>query len=409
MNKMRMDERADMKKNRYTFIIIIGLLLTLSSPLVRAGVITGHIDKRDTTVSPAAYAMAYVAECRTGTTANEHGDFVLRLPDKYDGKTVVVEYSLIGYTSVDRSVIVVPDGAPQQVDSVILDFSPIMLAASYVTADGKDPAEYILEQVWKTADKNRKKVKNYNAHVEYTLATHELPMVAHILPGFTLMMAQIAAGFMGIGPVMDYSIKHNDLFATVELDRQVKNGVRKDSNHKILEMTPGLPKSVQNNVTSIFGKIDLYGLLYGKQNAWGRKFTRRSDFELSGSYNYGDYIVDVLYWKDPNSDATATIHVIEDNWSILKVQVGRQEEAVQCEARDIGGGIFLPVSFVMKPALTRIKVKDIPMFIERANAEIKDKNVRKRAIKLLQEYQARGEDFNPYIAARFNVRYGAAE
>ena len=46
------------------------------------------------------------------------------------------------------------------------------------------------------------------------------------------------------------------------------------------------------------------------------------------------------------------------------------------------------------------------MFIERANAEIKDKNTRKRAIKLLQEYQARGEDFNPYIAARFNVRYG---
>ena len=319
----------------------------------------------------------------------------------------MVEYSLIGYTSLEHEWTVVPEGAPTQVDSVILDFSPIMLAASYVTADGKDPAEYILSQVWKTADKNRKKVKNYSAHVEYTLATHEIPMVAHILPGFTLMMVQVAGAFMGIGPVLDYSIKHDDLFATVELDRQVKNGVRKDSNHQILEMTPGLPKNVQNNIKSVFGKIDLYGLLYGGQNAWGRKFTRRSDFELTGSYNYGNYIVDVLYWKDPNSDATATIHVIEDNWSILKVQIGRQEEAVQCEARDIGGGIFMPVSFVMKPALTRVKVADIPMVIDRANAEIKDKNVRKRAVKLLQEYQARGEDFNPYVAARFNVRYGA--
>ena len=403
---MKHDDVKEMRKHRYTFIIIIGMLLTLPSLSMRAGIIRGHIDKRDTTVSPASYAMAYVAECRTGVTADERGDFLLRLPDKYNGKKVTVEYSLIGYTALEREWEVVPEGSTAPVDSVILDFSPIMLAASYVTADGKDPAEYILEQVWKTADKNRKKVKNYNAHVEYTLATHELPMVVHILPGFTIMMAQIAAGFMGIGPVVDYSIKHDDLFATVSLDRHVKNGVRKDSNQQILDMSPGLPRNVQNNVKSLFGKIDLYDLLYGKNNTWGRKFTRRSDFQLTGSYNYGNYIVDVLYWKDPNSDAEATIHVLEDNWSILKIQVGRQEEAVQCEARDIGGGIFLPVSFVMKPALTRIKVKDIPMFIERANAEIKDKNVRKRAIKLLQEYQGRGEDFNPYIAARFNVRYG---
>ena len=162
-----------MKRIHYTLIIIIGLL-ALPSGVLRAGVIRGHIDKRDTTVSPAAYAMAYVAECRTGVTADEHGDFLLRLPAQYDGKKVLVEYSLIGYTSLEKEWEVVPEGTPAPVDSVLLDFSPIMLAASYVTADGKDPAEYILEQVWKTADKNRKKVKNYNAHVEYTLATHEL-------------------------------------------------------------------------------------------------------------------------------------------------------------------------------------------------------------------------------------------
>lgn len=68
-----------MRKHRYTFIIFIGLLLTLPTLSMRAGVIRGHIDKRDTTVSPAAYAMAYVAECRTGVTADEHGDFILRL------------------------------------------------------------------------------------------------------------------------------------------------------------------------------------------------------------------------------------------------------------------------------------------------------------------------------------------
>lgn len=399
-----------MKNFAYSFIIIAaGLSFGLSCLPVSAGTLRGHIAKRDTSVSPASYAMAYVGELKTGATADENGDFVLHLPDRYDGRKVLVEYSLIGYSSLEKEVTIVPDGTFAPADSVVLDFSPIMLAASYVTADGRDPAEYILSQVWKRADENRKKVKNYSAHVEYTLATHELPMVSHVLPGFTLMMAKIAAGFMGFGPVVDYAVTHEDLMASVSLDRTLKNGVRKDTNHQILEMTDNLPRNVQNNIKSIFGKIDLYGLLYGKNNAWGRKFTRRSTFELQGSYNYGDYIVDVLHWDDPNSDASATIHVLEDNWGILKVQVGRGEEAVQCEARDIGGGIFLPVSFVMRPALTRIKAENIPAFIERANVEIKDKGIRKRAVKLLESYRDRGEDFNPYVAARFNVRYAGME
>lgn len=397
-----------MKNFAYRFLIS-GVLFGLSCLSVSAGTLRGHISKRDTSVSAAAYAMAYVGELKTGATADENGDFVLYLPGQYDGQQVQIEYSLIGYSSLEKSVTVVPDGQTAPADSVVLDFSPIMLAASYVTADGRDPAEYILSQVWKTADANRKKVKNYSAHVEYTLATHELPMVAHILPGFTLMMAKIAAGFMGIGPVVDYAITHEDLMASVSLDRTLKNGVRKDSNHQILEMTDKLPRNVQNNIKSLFGKIDLYGLLYGKNSAWGRKFTRRSTFVLQGSYNYGDYIVDVLHWDDPNSDASATIHILEDNWGILKVQVGRGEEAVQCEARDIGGGLFLPVSFVMRPALTRIKAADIPAFIERAEVEIKDKGIRKRAVKLLEGYRDRGEDFNPYVAARFNVRYAGVE
>ena len=387
-------------------VIWLSLLVFLWPTPSEAGTLRGHIDKRDTTVSPAAYAMAYVAGLRTGATADENGDFVLSLPESCNGKTLRVEYSLIGYTTLEKDVDI-PAGGQEVTDRVVLDFAPIMLAASYVTADGKDPAEYILSMVWKTADKNKKKVKNYTADVVYTLGTHELPVVTGVLPGFTLMMGKIAAGFMGVGPLVDYCTRHDDLKATVSLTRVVTNGARKDSNHQILEISPdNVPKNVQNNIKSVFGKIDLYGMLYGSNNAWGRKFTRRSTFVLEGSYNYGDYIVDVLHWKDPNTDATATIHVIEDLWQILKVQVGRQEEAVLCEARDYGGGIFMPVSFVIKPALTRIKVKDIPMAIERCKAEIKDKGTRKRAIKLLEGYQARGEDFDPYILARYNVRYG---
>ncbi len=384
--------------------LLCALLMLAASPL-SAGILRGHIDKRDTVVSPAAYAMAYVPSIRMGVTADENGDFQIRLPAALEGKSVAVEFSLIGYESLEKTLTVAHGEADAARDSVILNFAPIMLAASYVTADGSDPAKYILSKVWETADANRKKAWNYSADVNYTLTTHNLSLVTKIVPGFTLFWAKIAAGFMGIGPLVNYSTTHDDFTATVSLHRDVKNGVQKDTDRKILEMTDRLPKDVQQNVLSIFGKVNLYGLLYGSQNAWGRKFTRRSDFVLTGSYNYGDYIVDILQWKDPDSDASATIHVIEDLWQILKVQVGRGEEAVLCEARDMGNGIFMPVSFIMQPTLTRVKARDIPAFIEIVKREKMDKNIRKRAIKLLEEYYARGEDFNPYIVVRFNVRY----
>lgn len=391
-------------KNRATYLILFFALL--STKLWGAEVIIGNVCKKDSLVSAADYAMVYLPDYKVGTTANERGDFSLKLPAEAIGKNVRLEFSLIGYKTQWKNIDCTDTATQIVLDSVVLAFEPIMLAATYITPDGMDPAKYILSQVWKTADANKKMAKNYRARVHYDITTHKLPMITKVIPGFTLGFAKFIAAFMGIGPLVDYCLKNDDLYAQVSLERSVKNGRTKDSNIQMLQHTEGLPKAVQKNILAGFRQIDLYEMLYGNDNAWGRKFSKRSDFELVGSYTYDNKIVDVLHWEDPNSDATATIHVIEENWSILKVQVGRGEEAVICEARDMGNGIYMPVSFTMKPSLTRIKVKDIPFFIERLKTEKGiSQTIRKNAIKLLEEHLNEGKDFNPYILGCYNVQY----
>ena len=403
-----------MKRKR---LFISMLFALLAFPAYSVEYVTGNICKKDSVVSAADYAMIYLPEYKVGAIADEQGNYKIQLPAGAKEKGFRMEFSMIGYETKWQDVRwakaangtangTTGKDATMKLDTVTLGFEPIMLAASYVTPDGMDPAKYILSQVWKTADKNKKKVANYKAEVQFDVTTHNLPIIAQIIPGFTLGIVKMGAAFMGFGPFVDYSLKTQDLFAQVTLERTVTNGRAKDNNIQMVKCSDGLPKSVKTNIMTGFKKINLYGMLYGNDNAWGRKFSRRSDFELIGSYLYDDKIVDVLHWEDPNSDATATLHIVEENWGILKVQVGRGEEAVLCQARDIGNGIYMPVSFIMKPSLTRIKHSDIPKFIERVKTEKGlNKTIRKRAIKVLEQHHEDGKDFNPYIIGCYNVHY----
>ncbi|MGN0191484.1 MAG: hypothetical protein ACI39U_07505 [Candidatus Cryptobacteroides sp.] len=113
--------------------------------------------------------------------------------------------------------------------------------------------------------------------------------------------------------------------------------------------------------------------------------------------------MDVIEWQD--SRVRAAVHIVEDDWGILKAQLYSNEgEVIRCEARDRGNGVYMPVTFVMKPALTMVRAEQIPDLIEEVKKIKKLSNsTRERAIKVLESHI--GEDFNPYISIDCSVRY----
>ena len=217
-------------------------------------------------------------------------------------------------------------------------------------------------------------------------------------------LIKLAAGRFGYGPLLKHIINNDSFYARAALERKVRGSRTEDTDKRILESNSKLPHKVESNILSMFEMVDLYNMLYGEKRDWGRKFASNHDFELVGTYMYGDRPVDILSWKNQHSDIKVSVHVVEELWGILKLEIGRGKESIIYDARDVGGGIYMPICFVVKPELTLIKAEEIPGLIEDLeNNRRMDKKMTKKTVAVLREHL--GSDYNPYISIGYNVKY----
>lgn len=385
--------------------LLMRLLVPLLSFLLGAALhaqsfeVEGNVYFRDSTLVPASYITVYCPSLGTGTLTDEAGRFSMRLPVKGSHK---LEFSRMGYRTEEREVAYVGTGV-QEVPPVYMELQPIFLASAYVTPDGKSPAEYILSQVWKTAKSNRTRLGDYGAYVNYNLSTHQMPLVKELASGFARGMIQPAVYATGYGPLINYCFKNDDVAVKASLTRTVIAGKTTDSAQRLLSSNQVLPKAVRKNVLSLFSLVDLYGMLYGEKKEWGRKFSQKHQFSLVGTYEYGGHLVDILYWKNKYSGFTATVHVVEDLWGILRIEVGRGKEVMRCEARDNGKGIYMPVTLVLKPSLSLVNEENLPKVVDDLEKS-KDisKGTARRARKLIEENKG---NLNPSVTIGYSVKY----
>lgn len=387
---------------KITLIILMLAALTITAA---AREFSGRIFLQDSTLIEGDYVMVYCHDFSTGTLADEDGFYSLTLPDT--GSNIKLEFSRIGYTTLYKEY--PNNGEKITIEDVVLQPQALMLTAAYVTPEGMDPAKYVLSKVWEQSKRSKKKQLNYSADINYTIASHGLTIINEVLPRGVVGLAKFAAAVNGFGPLARYCLNNEDLYAEARLHREVKKGKAKDSGHEIVRSDQKLPKNVTKDILSVFEMIDLFDLVYGKAMNWGENFSKENKITLIGTYEYGNKLVDVLNWKDSKNRFSANVHVVEDEWGILKLQFFHWAgEVLRCEARDVGNGVYMPVSFIMKPSVTMVKAEQIPELIEavKRNTSIKEKT-REKVIKVLERNL--GHDFNPYISCGFNIKYDYIE
>lgn len=368
-------------------------------------------DSADTTAAqararaiPGDYVMVYVPELKVGTLSDENGNYSLSIPGQ-GARTIEIEFSRIGYETVRGRYELV---SPATITLPTLTLSPqtLMLTAAIATPEGMSPTQYILGRVIKQTKAVKGNRLSYEADISYDFATHEIPLLATALSRGQVGMTKFAGALMGIGPLMKYCLENDDISAHATLHRSVVKGKAKDSNGRIVKSNPEpLPAKVQQNILDFFGKIDLFDLLYGTGGDMGKSFAKDHEFQLEGSYEYRDKLVHVLSWRARHMGVK--LHVVDGEWAILKMQVLRSHgEVLRIEARDMGGGVYMPATFVMNPSFTHIRNEQIPELIRmvRENKQLK-KAGKARMIALLEERYRNKEDFNPYVACGFSVRY----
>ncbi len=383
----------------------MSLLTVILASILLQGRVLLHNDQTgnsDISETPGDYVMVYAPALRIGTLSDEQGNYSITLP----AGDVELEFSRIGYAVHRQKFNNMGESSSLILPTITLEPQTLMITAAIVTPDGMSPADYIIERVINKTKATKNKNLSYEADIRYDFKTHEIPLMASALSGGQQGMTKFAGALMGIGPLVKYCMGTDDISAYAQVHRSVVKGKGRDSNGRIVKSNPDpLPEKVQRNIIDFFGKIDLYDLLYGAGCNMGQSFVKDHKFQLEGSYEYNDKLVHVLNCKAYHMDIR--LHVVDQEWSVMKMQLIRgRNELIRIEAREMAGGIYMPVTFIMNPTITKIRHEQIPSLIKyvQDNKQLK-KAGKARLIGILEERLRNKEDFNPYIACSFSVKY----
>ena len=314
---------------------LLQLLLLLCLALSAGGQsLKGHITLSDTL--PGKYSTVQIPALQLTVVANEYGDYRFR---SIPAGSYEVEFSHINYGKM-KTTVQISDNATAQLD-MNMEMQPYDLPMAYALPDGQDPAAYILQKMWdKTA--TIRKTLSYNATLSYDFSTYNLDFITAVAPPFALRLLKMAFNLAGYKPIMNFAFYHEEPSVSVEMQKKCAGKKVADSNQRIVECNVELSEPERDFFfKNKFLKKNVYDGISNTIAPWGKDGSLKKHFKYEGSYMEDGQYIDVLTAKKKKT--TCTIHVAEDDWQIVKVNIYNDDNQENIICRKIRG-VFLPVS-----------------------------------------------------------------
>ncbi len=408
---------------RILFILILSTFITLPS---LANVLRGRVMLNDST--PCSYATVYLPTLNRGTASNTDGEYIL---DGLPLGTLQVEYSCIGQQTAKRELKIV--AGDTLTNNVMLSEKVTLLPPSIVTVDGESPAHYVLRHVWEQSEVNRKNIDTWQAEVKYALGMNDVDLFTNLFPKKYMFVIKTAMTLVGLRKLFNLVLDHPSLKAKVSLVRTYAKNKATDSEQKVTYSSEKLTESEQKTLykNKLLISKDLFDEVYAKDNDWGSKGELRDKYELVGTYEQDGKVIDVLEYisitKGPEKSKeteggvkekkkTTTInrvHVVEEDWGILKTESNNSYFHTSIECRDLGSGVYMPISSSNRLKFPTMSADSIPGMIEAAEKALdEDKDLSKtqrkvaeNLIKELKDHQGRDIDIELYFTYDIKYRY----
>ena len=406
-------------------ILIPFLLVALSALPSVAQTLQGVILLNDST--PCPYATVYIASANRGIAANEKGEYML---DELPAGNLKVEYSCMGQQTVRRELTLVK--GEMLVHNEALSEKLMLLPPAIVTPDGETPAHYVLRHVWDKANENRSRIDSWQAAVKYDARMNDMDLIFNIIPKKYMILLKSALALAGYKKIFNLALDHPSLKAKVSLVRTYANGKITDSEQKIVECNENLTADEQKTLykNKLLIMPDIFDEVYDDYEDWGRHGSARDKFQLVGSYEQDDKMIDVLEYvetrtterekvneqgekvKEKRTRRTVSrLHVVEDDWGILKAEKKGEHIQESTECRDLGGGIYMPISSSSRLTLPSVPADTLPKLIANAEKKLKDPNgfnktERKMAEKLIKQLKEHeGRDIRMELFFAYDIKY----
>ena len=396
-------------------LLISFLLVALSTLPSVAQTLQGVILLNDST--PCPYATVYIASANRGIAANEKGEYML---DELPAGNLKVEYSCMGQQTVRRELTLVK--GETLVHNEALSEKLMLLA------------HYVLRHVWDKAKENKKRIDLWQAAVKYDAGMNDMDLLFKIIPKKYMIPLKAALALAGYKKIFNLALDHPSLKAKVSLVRTYTNGKITDSEQKITECNEKLTAEEQKTLytNKLLIEPNIFDEVYDDYEDWGRHGSARDKFQLVGSYEQDGKMIDVLEYietrtserekvneqgekvKEKKTRTTVSrLHVVEDDWGILKAEKKGEHIQESTECRDLGGGIYMPISSSSRLTLPTIPADSLPNMIAKAEKELKEpkgfnkteQKMLERFIKQLKEHEGRDIRMELFFAYDIKYRY----
>lgn len=388
-----------------TYAIFMALVSCLVVPL-QAQTLSGRVMLNDSV--PAAYATVYVPVTRQGTVTDPDGHYLIDLPQ---GK-VEVEFSYLGYRTENHQMVV--EGAMPYIHDECLAEQPLNLNDVYVTPTGEDPAVYILRKVANQAKVNSRRLKHYEAHKEYVFHSQDADFLPAVLPKPIMWALNTLMKSMHRGALWEYCCSHEQTDARMTMQMICDDGRISYKNEKLHSATPSMSEKAREQLFKTAHE-DPFEKLYGNDTDYNPKTLKKNKckYKLKGTIEENGMVIDVLVNEnagDEEDPAVSTLYVIEDNWCILRSEVISKTSRELTECRNVGNGVYLPVSFLNEPTFASL---DLDKMIEKHKAELaerkqqggKEDATERKFLQRVERYASTHSTFKPSVANSYRISY----
>lgn len=383
-------------------------MLFCMSMSVSAQSLKGHITLSDTLSG--RYATVSIPALGETTLANEYGDWRFHsLP----AGTYDVEFSRINYAK-QHATIEIKEKQTAELD-INMELQPYDLPMAYALPDGQDPAAFILGKMWEQSDKNSQAL-SYDATVAFTFSSYNCDILDCFLSPFQKRLFKFVSKTMGFKAIVNIIMKNTEPVVTTEQSQSFRNGKLTCNGCRIANSNVELTDSERE----FFFKDDvlngnLFNKIYGPKMPWGRKNKMHKKFRYVGSYLEDGNYIDVL------RNGAYTIHIVEDDWQIIKIRKAEFMDVSNTICQKIDG-IYLPTSIstrteygTMPPEQVKTLAevaKQIVEGVQKPTYEGKDVQMSEKTSKrlkkmypMLERLEKKGEGIPVSMGISYSIRY----
>lgn len=393
---------------RKLFSLLCFLTATFIVQSVEAQILEGHVTFGDS--AKAAFATVYVPATGQGTVTDQNGFYML---DELPKGKVEVEFSYLGYRTARRTFTL--NESKKYLYDERLEEQPIALGDVYITPNGEDPAIYILRKVAERAASNKKRLQHYEAQMEHLFHSQDVDFLPAILPKPLMWTIRQLVKAAHRGAIFDFCVAHESADARLSSRLVFDRGKCDFRDEKLLSATPAMPDKARDQLMNMTHR-DPFERLYGDETDYCLKVLKKGKcgYKLKGTFEENGLVIDVLEnpkGGDADDPCVVTLYIVEDDWGILRMEEKSDTEYQRTECRNIGSGIYLPVSHITDPSFKSLNLdKMLEEYQKDKEARVakgeKIDSDESKFIKRMKKYAESHTNPRPCITTGYSIIYG---